>query len=80
MEASELNLKLDLINKINEIDDIKIIKEIRKFLDFELDEKVYELRKAQKERIAEARTEYKNSKTLTEEQANNEIDEWLKEK
>lgn len=80
MEASELNLKLDLINKINELDDIKIIKEIRKFLDFELDEKVYELSQAQKERIAEARTEYKNSLTLTEEQANNEIDEWLKEK
>lgn len=80
MEASELNLKLDLINKINELDDIKIIKEIKRFLDFELDEKVYELSQAQKERIAEARTEYKNSLTLTEEQANNEIDKWLKEK
>lgn len=80
METSELNIKLDLINKINELDDIRIIKEIKKFLEFELDEKVYELNEAQKTRIAEARIEYNNSQTLTEEQANNEIDQWLREK
>ena len=39
-----------------------------------------QLNKKQKDRIEEARTEYKNSQTLTEEQTNNEIDEWLKEK
>lgn len=80
METSELNMKLDLINKISELDDIRIIKEIKKFLEFELDEKVYELDEAQKTRIAEARNEYKNAQTLTEEQANNEIDQWLGEK
>lgn len=80
METSELKIKSDLLNKINELDDIRIIKEIKKFLDFELDEKIYKLNQAQQDRIQEARTEYKNSQTLTEEQANNEIDEWLNEK
>ncbi|MCU7616397.1 hypothetical protein NZ698_04245 [Chryseobacterium sp. PBS4-4] len=80
METSELKIKSDLLNKIKELDDIRIIKEINKFLDFELDENVYELNQAQKDRIEEARSEYENSQTLTEEQANNEIDEWLKEK
>lgn len=80
METSELKIKSDLLNKINELDDIRIIKEIKKFLDFELDEKIYKLNQAQQNRIQEARTEYKNSQTLTEEQANNEIDEWLNEK
>ncbi|RZJ50162.1 MAG: hypothetical protein EOO19_03835 [Chryseobacterium sp.] len=73
-------MKSDLLNKINELDDIRIIKEIKKFLDFELDEKIYKLNQAQQDRIQEARTEYKNSQTLTDEQANNEIDEWLNEK
>lgn len=80
METSELKIKSDLLNKINELDDIRIIKEIKKFLDFELEEKIYKLNQAQQNRIQEARTEYKNSQTLTEEQANNEIDEWLNEK
>jgi len=33
-----------------------------------------------KSRIEEARNEYKNAQILTEEDANNEIDQWLNEK
>ncbi|WP_239583150.1 MULTISPECIES: hypothetical protein [unclassified Chryseobacterium] len=73
-------MKLDLINRISILDDARIIKEIKKLLDFELDEKVYELNQPQKSRIEEARNEYKNAQTLTEEDANNEIDQWLNEK
>lgn len=80
MEVNELQIKLDIINKISELDDIRIIKEIKMLLDFELDEKIYELNQDQKDRIAEARSEYRNSQILTEEQANHEIDEWLDEK
>lgn len=43
MSTSELQMKLDLINRISILDDARIIKEIKKLLDFELDEKVYEL-------------------------------------
>ncbi|MBM7419921.1 vacuolar-type H+-ATPase subunit H [Chryseobacterium sp. BIGb0186] len=80
MSTSELKMKLDLINRISILDDARIIKEIKKLLDFELDEKVYELNQPQKSRIEEARNEYKNAQTLTEEDANNEIDQWLNEK
>ncbi|MCD0478207.1 hypothetical protein LPB90_07040 [Chryseobacterium sp. LC2016-29] len=80
MSTSELQMKLDLINRISILDDGRIIKEIKKLLDFELDEKVYELNQPQKSRIEEARNEYKNAQTLTEEDANNEIDQWLNEK
>lgn len=80
MSTSELQMKLDLINRISILDDARIIKEIKKLLDFELDEKVYELNQPQKSRIEEARNEYKNAQTLTEEDANNEIDQWLNEK
>ncbi|WP_210149447.1 hypothetical protein ACI513_01410 [Chryseobacterium sp. M5] len=80
MSTSELQMKLDLINRISILDDARIIKEIKKLLDFELDEKVYELNQPQKSRIEEARNEYKNAQILTEEDANNEIDQWLNEK
>jgi len=80
MSTSELQMKLDLINRISILDDARIIKEIKKLLDFELDEKVYELNQPKKSRIEEARNEYKNAQILTEEDANNEIDQWLNEK
>jgi len=73
-------MKLDLINRISILNDARIIKEIKELLDFELDEKVYELNQSQKDRIEEARNEYKNAQTLTEEDANNEIDQWFNEK
>ena len=80
MSTSEQQMKLDIINRISVLDDARIIKEIKKLLDFELDEKVYELDQSQKNRIEEARHEYKNAQTLTEKEANNEIDQWLNEK
>ncbi|WP_374465128.1 hypothetical protein [Chryseobacterium sp.] len=49
-------------------------------MDFELDQNEYVLNAAQKDRIAEAREEYKNRSYLTEDKANQDIEEWLKEK
>lgn len=69
-------LKIDLINKITKLKEVRIIEEIQKFLDFELDKGDYKLNDAQKDRILEA----ENDKVLTEEEANREIEEWLNEK
>lgn len=60
------DLKIDLIEKITKLEDVSILKAIKQLLDFELDEGVFHLSEAQKERIAEAR----NDKTLTEDEAN----------
>lgn len=77
---STAELKLDLINKISEIQEVGIIKEIKKLIDFELDENVFELNQNQKNRISEAREEYSKSEILSENQANADIEKWLKEK
>ena len=69
-------LKIDLINKITKLKEVRIIEEIQKFLDFELDEGQYKLSDAQKNRIIEAESD----KVLTEEEANREIEEWLIER
>ncbi|MEO6670220.1 MAG: hypothetical protein ABIN36_12135 [Ferruginibacter sp.] len=71
------NLKIDLINKITLIKEAKVIQEIKRVLDFELGEGIFELTNAQKKRIIEAKQEVKQKKYVTEFSANKEISEWL---
>ncbi|MDR2205292.1 MAG: hypothetical protein LBE36_03960 [Flavobacteriaceae bacterium] len=73
---STAEIKLDIINKISKLKEIRIIEEIRKLIDFELDTSVFQLNESQKIRLFEA----KNDKFLTEKDANKEIEEWLQEK
>ncbi|WP_234110387.1 MULTISPECIES: hypothetical protein [Chryseobacterium] len=73
---STAELKLDIINRIANLKESYIIEEIKKLLDFELDESVYQISDAQRKRLTEAKTD----KVLTESQANKEIEEWLNEK
>ena len=73
MNSAELQLKLDVINKITELKEIRVIREIKKLLDFELDEDVFVLSKQQENRIAEARKEYANGEISSNEEVNKEI-------
>lgn len=69
------DLKIDLINRITQLKEARIIEEIQKILDFELDQNEYILNAEQKERVAEGREEYKNKAYLTEDQVNQDIEE-----
>ena len=80
MNSAELQLKLDVINKITVLKEIRVIREIKKLLDFELDEDVFVLSKQQENRIAEARKEYANGEISSNEEVNKEIEQWLNEK
>ncbi|WP_312421611.1 hypothetical protein [Epilithonimonas sp.] len=80
MSSAELQLKLDVINRITELKEIRVIKEIKKLLDFELDEEIYVLSQQQESRIAEARKEYTNGEISSDEEAKKEIEKWLNEK
>lgn len=80
MSSAELQLKLDVINRITELKEIRVIREIKKLLDFELDEDVFVLSKQQENRIAEARKEYANGEISSNEEVNKEIEQWLNEK
>lgn len=73
---STAKLKIDLINRITKLKEPRIIEELQRILDFELERSAFKLNNLQKERLAEA----KDDDALTEEQANQEIEEWLKEK
>ncbi|RRQ46128.1 hypothetical protein [Chryseobacterium sp. SC28] len=80
MSSAELELKLEVINKITELKEIRVIREIKKLLDFELDENAFVLSKQQENRIADARREYENGEISSDDEVNKEIDQWLKEK
>ena len=71
------NFKIDLINKITQIKETNVIKEIKRVLDFELDEGIFQLSNDQRKRIVDAKQEIKQKKYLTDSSANKEISEWL---
>ena len=77
---STAELKINIINQITELKDNRIVEEIQRLLDFELNNEPYILSKNQKLRIEEARKELKEGKILSEQQANDEIESWLNEK
>lgn len=73
----ELNIKEKLINKIKETTDTSILEEVADIFEFREDKGIYEVNAEQKKAIDEARVQIKNNQTLSDEQANNKMDEWL---
>ena len=71
-------LKKRLIDEIQKTDDERILEEAYRLLELEKEDiEIYKLNEGQKKTISEARQQIKNGQLLTDEQANNEIDEWL---
>ena len=73
-------LKIDVINKINQLKYPHIIEDIQKLIDFELSTDLYTLSEEQINRVKEAKEEYQNSEILNKQEANQEIEKWLNEK
>ena len=71
------NLKEKLINKIKETDDPSILEEVSNLFELQEPDTVYQVNDKQKKAIEEAKDQIKNKETLTDEQANKDIDEWL---
>lgn len=73
-----VEIKKKLINEINLSKNKNLLEEFYRFLNLENEiEETYKLNSEQKFAIAEARKQIKNDDYLTNEQANQEIDEWL---
>ena len=73
-------LKIDLFSRIANTEEPRIIEELRKLLDFELDTETYKLTPEQQLRVSEAKAEYLAGNVLSEQQADEAIDQWLSEK
>ena len=77
---STAELKIDLISRIANTEEPRIIEELSKLLDFELDNETYKLNPQQLQRVSEAKAEFLAGNVVSEQQADEEIDEWLSEK
>ncbi|SKB59787.1 hypothetical protein SAMN05660776_1988 [Salegentibacter holothuriorum] len=77
MKTAEIREKL--IREINSSDNKNLLEELYRYLDREnKTQKTYNLSDEQKLAIEEAREQINNGDYLTSEEANQEIDEWLK--
>ncbi|EDM43380.1 hypothetical protein SCB49_01457 [unidentified eubacterium SCB49] len=73
-----IEIKKKLINQINLSKNKSLLEEFYRFLNLENEtHEIYELNLEQTNAIAEAREQIKNGDYLTNEQANQEIDQWL---
>jgi len=71
----DTNLKEKLINKIKETNDPIIMEEVSNL--FEEPDTIYQVNDEQKKAIDEAKKQIKDKQTLSDEQADKNIDEWL---
>lgn len=73
-----VEIKKKLINEINSSTNKNLLEELYNYLNQENDiQKTYKLSKDQNAAIQEARNQIKTGEYLTNEQANQEIEEWL---
>ncbi|MCA4780698.1 hypothetical protein OBK20_03870 [Empedobacter falsenii] len=73
-------LKLNVINQINQLNDFRIIEEIQQLINFESSTEEYQLNETEINRVEDTQKEYKKANILSEDLANQEIDQWLNEK
>lgn len=73
-----IEIKKKLINEINLSTNKDLLEEFYRFLNLENEiQEIYKLNAGQISAIAEAREQIKNGDCLSNEKANQEIDEWL---
>ena len=75
---ADTSLKDKIISKIKETDDLALLEEVSRLFDLQEPESIYPVNEEQKKAIGEAQDQIKNNQTLTDEQADKDIDEWLK--
>jgi hypothetical protein len=73
------SLKDKLIQKIKETDDPSILEDVSNLFELQEPKAVYQVNDTQRKAIEEAKKQVKNNETLSDEQADKEADEWLKE-
>ena len=72
-------IKEKLIKEIRQTNDLQLLQAVLRILSLKTEEEVYQLNEAQLSAIEEARAQFKRGEFLTNEEADKEIEEWLKE-
>jgi len=69
-------LKIDLIHRISELKDVAVIEQIKRLLDFELNDEHYITTDEQKQAVFSAQKEIESGEFLTEDEAEKEMQRW----
>ena len=72
------DIKKDLISRIAKITDEFRLKEMLRFLEFQSDISVFETSNEEKDAIAGAQTQIEKGAFLSQDEAENQFEEWLK--
>ncbi|WP_277632650.1 hypothetical protein [Avrilella dinanensis] len=72
------DIKKDLISRIAKITDEFRLKEMLRFLEFQSDISVFETSNEEKDAIADAQSQIEKGAFLTHDEAENQIEKWLK--
>ncbi len=75
---STIELRKRLIDKIQKTENEDLLAEAYRLLELETEDiEIYKLSDSQRKAISEARQQINSGQSLTDEQSNKEIDEWL---
>lgn len=77
---STVELKHIITEQLSHIDDVSFLKAIRTIIESKVSEGTYKLNDLQKKRIEQARQQLKKGQTITHEDLQKEIDQWLSSK
>jgi hypothetical protein len=77
---STMELRELIINQLAHINDTSFLKAIKTLVDSKVEEEVYKLSDYQKERIRMGREQLLKGQTISHDELQKEIDQWLKSK
>jgi len=77
---STVELREKIINQLANINDASFLRAIKILVDSKVEKEVYKLSDYQKERIRSGREQLKKEQTISHEDVQKEIDQWLESK
>lgn len=77
---STIELRHIINEHLSRIDDISFLNAIKTIIESKVSENIYKLSDYQKKRIDSAREQLKNKQTISHEELQKEIDQWLNSK
>ena len=71
------DLKEKLIERIRRTEDLQLLEEISRLLELQEPDRIYHVNDQQRKNISEAKEQIQNNQSISNENANKDIHEWL---
>jgi hypothetical protein len=71
------DLKERLIERIRRTEDLQLLEEISRLLELQEPDRIYHVNDQQRKNMSEGKEQIRNNQSISNEDANKDIDEWL---